>query len=626
MRNLALLLGLPLVLASCASEGGKPYEEPLNGTPVAAGICGDPVMPEGLAGEGVHYTGSTDNRAGVLKGSCGGEGREVVHRFVAPSRGTIVVDLDAERGFVIHAMRTCAEDAEELFCTGPEDGQRSVAVEKDDVIFVVVDAPAVAAEPTYRLDVTFVPTLVEGDACDPEGATGRCDVGLYCAWEALTCAPNHAPALTEVDGVFRYGGGGDARVRVTGTDPDGNLVGLALRFRNERGERVQVNGLGELYTPFGETARQATEFSWTRVLNGLASRYPSAVAVEVELVDGSGARSNTEIIELGKPATSATGDGCDPDGWEAICGEADLCQRWRGDAPFCEAQQPPVLTSAKAWRTPSGALVVVVDGSDPNGDVTSWFGSLLDEADKPVTAFPRRATEGASGFDRSFGGQPEVHAISTWNGILSWFPSVVKVRLSLSDSGGNRSEPVEVTIETPVAGLALGDSCDEDLVATSCRDGLACTVDHVAGGFACIDRSEARQEKCASAPTVRVGGESVFGALRGDDLWKPSAECSPTSASLERHEGADAIVRLEVDEPTETLRLTTDLPGTKARHTLLYVYQSCEGGEVVACNDDWMNGVANTTLTMKNVLPGTYYVVVDTAAGAAPFELRATAE
>ncbi|HWV38705.1 MAG TPA: hypothetical protein VN033_09555 [Vulgatibacter sp.] len=591
---------------------------------MAAGICGDPVEPDGLAGEGVRYAGSVDNRAAVLEGSCGGEGLEVVHRFVAPSRGTIQVGLEAERGFVVHAMRACAESAEEVFCAGPEDGMRSVSVEEGEVLFVVVDAPLLVAEPTYHLDVTFVPTLVEGEACDLEGEKGRCDAGLFCEWEALTCAPNHPPTLSEVDAVLRYGGGGDARVRVEGADPDGNLAGLALRFLDEEGERVQVNGLGELYTPFDDSARQAVEFSWTRVLNGLASRYPDAVAVEVELVDGSGARSNTEVLAFAAPATAARGEGCDPDGWEVICGEEDLCQRWRGEAPFCEAQEPPVLTSAKAWRTEGGALVMVVDGSDPNGDVNGWFGSLLTESGQAVTAFPRRMREGVTGFDRFFGGESEIHGVSTWKGILGWFDDVVKVRVSLSDSGGNRSEAVEIPIEIPQGDLELGATCDEDLVATTCEVNLACG-DGPDDSFVCMDRDEARRQKCDAAPTLRVG-ETIQGVLRGENLWTPSEECSPVSASLERHEGVDAVVRLEVDEPTETLRLTTDLPGTKGRHTLIHVLTACEGGEPVACNDDWMNGVAYSTLTMKNVLPGTYWVVVDTATGAAPFDLEAVAE
>jgi|GEM_PF-4093172 len=622
MKNSAFLLGLSLLVAACSGDDErKLVEVPDSGKPLAAGICGDPLEPKGLDGEGVRFDGSVDNHASVLGGSCGGAGREVVHRFVAPARGTMVVGLEAERGFVIYARRSCADEGAELFCGGPQDGTRSIAMEAGEVLFVMVDAPEVVAEPTYHLDVTFVPTLGEGDACDLEGAKGRCDSGLYCEWSALVCAPNRAPTLDQADAVFRNGGGGDARVRVHGTDPDGNLVGLAIRFLDAGGGRVQVNGLGELYTPFDDTARQATEFSWTRVLRTLATSYPNAVAVEVELVDGAGARSQTTVLEIGKPVQNGTGEGCDPEGWEAICGTSDLCQKWRGDEPFCEAQQPPVATSAKAWRTEGGALVVVVDGEDPNGDMTSWFGSLLDGEDKPVTAYSRRATEGTTGFDRSFGGEEAFHAISTWGGVLGRYPSVTKVRLQLVDSGGNRSDPLEISLESPTQ-VGADESCDPDVIATTCGDELACAKDPE-DAFLCTDRSAARLQKCDAAPVIRVG-ETVSGALWGDNLWTPFAECSPVSASMERHEGPDAIVRLEVEELTETLRLTTDLPGTKTGHTALYVLSSCESEEFFACNDEYMNGIAHTTLTMKNVLPGTYFVVVDTASGAGPFELKAS--
>lgn len=624
MRSFSIgALSLLVFLGACESETREMIPGPDHGIPLATGTCDDPLEPGSLEGEGVHFEGSVDNRASALEGLCGGEGREVVHRFVAPSRGTMVAGLEAERGFVFYARRGCGEPERDLFCGRIQEGEGTLRLEAGEAINLVVDSPGIVTEPTYRLNVRFVPTLDEGAACDPDGATGVCDSGLYCAWEALTCAKNNAPTLEWADATFRFGGGGDARVRVRGTDPDGNLAGMAIRFFDENGERVQVSGLGELYTAFDASARQATEFSWDRVLNRLSSRYPAARSVEVELVDGAGARSNAVELEFGVPADAATGESCDPDGWIATCGEADLCQVYGPDEPFCEAQQPPVLAQARAFRTAAGSLAIVAAGSDPNADVTGWFGSLLDEDGEKLPAFPRSAREGTAGFDSTQRGSYDFEAVSTWSGILESFPAAVKVGIALVDSGQNRSEPVELEIED-VAEVAVGETCDPLMVATTCGEGLSCATG-LDSARVCVDRAEARRQKCDDAPTIRPG-ETVSGFLGGDDLWTPFAECSPMSADLERHEGTEAVVKLVVDEPIASLVLTTDLPGTRANHTLVYALASCDSEEIVSCSDGRMSGILHSTLTMKNVLPGTWYVVIDTTSGKGAFEVRAEIE
>ncbi|HEY0839491.1 MAG TPA: hypothetical protein VGD74_04845 [Vulgatibacter sp.] len=617
-------VALLLVLGACGEgERREMKEGPDHGIPLAAGTCDDPLEPSGLEGDGVHFEASVDNFASDLEGVCGGKGREVVHRFVAPSRGTMAASLEAERGFVVYARRSCASPDGDRFCAGTQEGEGMLRLEAGEEIFLVVDSPAIVAEPTYRLNVRFVPTLDEGAACDPDGVTGVCAKGLYCGWTALTCLRNNPPTLEWADATFRNGGGGDARVRVRGTDPDGNLAGMAIRFFDEAGERVQVSGLGELYTAFDATARQATEFSWDRVLNRLAPRYPAARSVEVELVDGAGARSNTLTLEFGVPADASTGESCDPDGWTATCGEGDLCQVFGLDEPLCEAQEPPVLAQARAYRTAAGSLAVVASGSDPNADIIGWFGSLLKEDGEALAAFPRNAKEGTSGFDSSQRGSRDIEAVSTWSGIIEYFPEAAKLRLSLVDSGQNRSEAVEVEIED-VAEVEAGEACDPFMVSVTCGENLSCATS-VEPEPACVDRAAARRQKCDEAPTLRPG-ETVAGVLGGDDLWTPFAECSPISSNAERHEKTEAVVKLVLDEPVTTLVLTTDLPGTRASHTLVYALSSCESEEIVACHDGYMAGIARSTLTMKNVLPGTWYVVVDTTSGRGAFELRAEIE
>ncbi len=628
-----LLFALPLLALSCSSSsepdvvggaGGAGGGGGGGDTIVPLGICDDPLEVQASAdGETVVVEGSLDDRLGSQEGSCGGKGPEVVYRFVAPRKGSLIVGLHAERGFVVYPRTHCADRKAETFCLETEGGTRPIVMEEGEETFLLVDAPKTWADSSYRLEATFVPILSEGESCDSDGKGGVCDKSLFCGWESGICGRNTSPTLEWADAALRDGGGSDGRIRIRGTDPDGNLVGFIARFSDASWNQVMVNGANEFFVSFGASSRTQTSFSFDRVLNNFAALYPSARKVEVELLDSSDARSNTLVLDFEVPAVVATGEECDPERFEATCRESDLCQI-AGEVPLCELNLPPAISGLRLWRTAEDALAIVMDGSDENGDVAGFHGRFLDADGERVAVFSRGNTEGTGSLSEDVRGQTSLHALAILPRFFVNYGGVVSAELAFIDSGANVSDHLAAEVEVPEE-VALGEGCDPEILATVCGDGLVCGAQDDAPPT-CVDRATARAAKCDAAPTIRPG-DRVRGVLSGDNLWTPPRSCSPAADAAARAASPEGVFRLILDEPTTRLRLITGLPGTKANHTIVSVLGSCQDEEPLACQDDLRDYVAmHSTLVMENVEAGEYLVVVDTSDGGGTFELEVQAE
>ncbi|MBS2013905.1 MAG: hypothetical protein JST00_13530 [Deltaproteobacteria bacterium] len=173
----------------------------------------------------------------------------------------------------------------------------------------------------------------------------------------------------------------------------------------------------------------------------------------------------------------------------------------------------------------------------------------------------------------------------------------------------------------PVPVRGAGEGCDPQGF-DQCAGDLVCAG--VTGEARCASAAAARAAVCASAPTLtpRAGETlSVDGRVSsGASLFEPTDGCTNGL----RNGRPEATYRLFVDRPYREIVLSTQSPRTTF-DTVLSLLDGCgETARDLACNDD--APPPYSAITMMNVMPGTYVVVVDSLArtGGA-FELRVTA-
>jgi hypothetical protein len=125
----------------------------------------------------------------------------------------------------------------------------------------------------------------------------------------------------------------------------------------------------------------------------------------------------------------------------------------------------------------------------------------------------------------------------------------------------------------------------------------------------CQAASAMRAQICAAADHVDVDAgtsTSVSGETGGASLWDAPSGCSahdPTG----RPEG---VVMVTVSEHLASLSLSTDVAATSF-DTVLYVMDACSSPDpALACGDDGDDTVAGS-VTLADVAPGTYAVVID---------------
>lgn len=104
---------------------------------------------------------------------------------------------------------------------------------------------------------------------------------------------------------------------------------------------------------------------------------------------------------------------------------------------------------------------------------------------------------------------------------------------------------------------------------------------------------------------------------------------SKTQGSCGGASGPEATFKWSTELPLSRVEFTTDFPET-TKPTVLFVRESCEGIEDLACNRGANEENAQgTTISIEDVEPGTYYVFVDTGnagEGPGPFRLSVTVD
>lgn len=224
------------------------------------------------------------------------------------------------------------------------------------------EARAVGGAQAMGGDTLFI--YVTGHS-EPDAITGQVDEGRVRV--TLTAAPNTAPTIT--DGLMRLIGI-DSRVTASGTDPEGNILGLTLGLRNASG-RLDFNGDGvgnELDVfdfRFGSTTG-TTDWAGTVDISGMSLRLAevcrdtTVVCTEAILVayDTAYATSAPRNVPVRDAEIVGFGATCDA---EHVCAAGLRC----GDAMTCEPTPAALAacTAATELAAPPTGVPVSVTGT-----------------------------------------------------------------------------------------------------------------------------------------------------------------------------------------------------------------------------------------------------------------------
>ena len=347
---------------------------------------------EALEDGGWRYEGEYNLR-GNFAGSCGGEGREAVFRFAAPSAGRWAFHsgpVEGELDTVLYARSDCADVETELSCNDDIENQvilessLQLNLEEGQLIYLFADTFGGTGKPFF-LTARTIPVAAIGEACDRSGQRTGCPPDAYCRVapdadeDEGVCAPDTPPGIDELR-AFRAGN--LITVQVDGHDDGADVTEGRLQLYRGN-QRIVLNQQGAdtfIIRPI-ESVYGETTFVF-RFRAGLDQEaWQAANRIRFWLRD---ARENdgeavaTELADL-----PAAADGCDQHRILDGCPSGTACLDRDEDGTYlCANIQAPEITRVKGFlnrNAPSlafdrGARGWVVGfevrGFDPDEDVT----------------------------------------------------------------------------------------------------------------------------------------------------------------------------------------------------------------------------------------------------------------
>jgi hypothetical protein len=303
------------------------------------GECGDlPVLDlnaDGTAaGDGFTLTGST-GAEDLTSGSCTPAmsmgGSEVAVKFVAPSAALWQFDTaESAEGVdtIIYALTDCNDGLSEVACNDDEGGVTSrilVQMAQGDTVFVVVDLFDGIAPTEFVLNATPV-----------QATAPQLD-----AVEAFVNLDTQAVGL-----------------RMTGLDPENDVVGFNLTVFNAAGEDLG----GQSFDLAAEDLTQENGMFRAQTVIGLGELAIETAGVRISMLDDFGLESNLidQPVEA-PPVMLNRGDACEPAQVFGLCPAADACDG-EGDAFTCVEATPPAITAASAFVNAAAPFTVDIGG------------------------------------------------------------------------------------------------------------------------------------------------------------------------------------------------------------------------------------------------------------------------
>jgi hypothetical protein len=314
------------------------------------------------------------------------------------------------------------------------------------------------------------------------------------------------------------------------------------------------------------------------------------------------APANAFTLTVSLTSAGTAGSACTPSqpGQTDRCASGLLCPPSAGTSATCVAPSAPVIDAVELFPQPGQAATettLFLSAQDADGDWASLGVVFLDGAGAPLDAGQIDLTE-------------------YWGEAL-----LVELPIPLTLPAGTRSVDVTVTDSTTRSSVrtratltpwsTLGQTCNGTLTAPDpCQGELVCAA-------TTCSVSAAATTACAQATTTVLGAATTGTAA---DL---TADTFEGSCHLDRG-GHDRIYRA-VLPALATGAVGWDLVVSSANagvawdyrtqlDTYLYVRADCaDPATEVACNDDVGLTDLRSQLVATNLLPGTYYVYLDTS-------------
>ena len=467
------------------------------------------------------------------------------------------------------------------------------------------DAANLASEPF----VVYPPAVIaENGACDNDGFT-RCDTGLLCKGQPLTCQPGIAPVIERGLYAERGEDRGGPIVIIEGTDPDNDVSYLVLETLDENGElkAYDVDGNGTVDPDTFEINMSNRNFQGT--FFGAWVLESGIPQLALQVFDSTGKSSERIVYAIEDMVWKVEGESCDTRGFEPC--DTDLT--CRGEPLTCHQAEAPVFENAVYFEQ-DGKFVGRALVRDADEDFESFTPTMLNEAGEP-TQYDVFGT-GLEGPDldlsRYYGCDGDTCYLSLY--MTDAFVDIPKVSFTATDSRGVTSVPF-VADKTPLAVRAHGEACSE-------WGFDACAGEDVCYGepAVCSSFEEIKGQMCEEAPVIDAtasGSYTATGTVTLPSFWDAPAGCGGQYGDPK--DMPEGIVVLRLASTAAKVTISTVNAATQSGigygDTMVYVLPTaCGEGAALGCNDDQNTSgqVYSSTLVLNNVAAGDYTIVVDT--------------
>ena len=489
----------------------------------------------------LRYEGEYGTR-NTFGGSCGGEGREKVFRFTAPSAGQwsfLSSPLEGSLDTVLYARSTCDDSESELACNDDIvaqvqlDSSLQLTLEQGQLVYLFADTYGGSPVPFF-LTARSIPTAALGEVCDREGQRIGCPEGAFCAVEAGTnddegiCTQDGPPVIESFQ-AFRNGN--TITAQADGRDPAADVTEGRLQLYRGN-QRIVLNDQGAdtfIIQPMDDVGGQST-FSFRFRIGLDQEEWLTVDRLRFWLTDSRG--NDGEAVEVNLvDLPAADPANCDQHRIVDGCAAETACLDVDGDGVYaCVEVHAPRVTRVK------GFLNENVPGINFDGDSDRWVlgfearGFDEDNDAKGVRLeLYKNAPEPADG---EAAGEPEFvargtfdfNAITSTDGNFEGLLSFVLaqqfdfdfVRVWIYDGEGLESEPTDVaSLRTPVDG-ETGDPCDPVGARAICTDQTDCVPGDGDDPFVCGTAETSCPAEWGSVTEVSLEGNQQEVRLRGD--------------------------------------------------------------------------------------------------------------